>query len=210
LREALVALVALEGRDEHVRGALTAAADALLAGDKAALDPAFGEIALTVAVQDRGELFMRKLRDALVASDDAVFRSQASSALGAGDTAALAMTALELAFSPGLQARETTLVVTALANGSAGREALEKIVAERFEEFAAGLPAFARTRIVGLFGGYCAASDVAKIEALLRPKLDSLGGGELDLERAKDRIGLCAALKAAKGDEIAAVLAAEN
>jgi aminopeptidase N len=210
LREALVALVALEGRDEQVRRDLAAAADAQLAGDETALDPAFGEIALSVAVQDRGELFMRKLRDALVASDDPVFRSQASAALGAADTGTLARTALELAFSSGLQARETTLVVTALANGSAGREALETVVAERFEEFAAGLPAFARTRIVGLFGGYCAASDVAKIEALLRPKLAGLGGGELDLERAKERIGVCIALKTAKGDEIAAVLAAEN
>ena len=53
-------------------------------------------------------------------------------------------------------------------------------------------------------------NDIAKIEALLRPKLAGLGGGDLDLERVKERIGLCAALKAAKGGEIAAVLAAVN
>jgi hypothetical protein len=41
----------------------------------------------------------------------------------------------------------------------------------------------------------------------VRPNLAVLGGGELELSQTKERIGQCAALKDARGDQIAAVLA---
>ena len=68
-------------------------------------------------------------------------------------------------------------------------------------------PSFARPRIVDMFEGYCATDEAANIEIFFRPKLEAMGGGELELAQTKERIGLCAALKSAKGAEITAVLA---
>jgi hypothetical protein len=208
LREALLPLVALEGRDPEVRATLLDAAEAYLDGNAQALDPAFAEVAFSVAVQDRGEPFMRELKDALVASNDPVLRRQATLALGSADTPALAAIALDLAFSPGLHALETTLAARSLANQPAGRDALESAFGERFEELAAGMPVYVRPRVVQFLGGFCSEIDVAKVEALMRPKLETLGGGELELELTKERIGMCASLRAAKSEEIAAVLSA--
>ncbi|MEY2883226.1 MAG: hypothetical protein RL490_950, partial [Pseudomonadota bacterium] len=50
-------------------------------------------------------------------------------------------------------------------------------------------------------------ADIARVEALIRPNLKILGGGELELEQTKQRIGQCVALKTAKGGEITAALA---
>jgi hypothetical protein len=41
----------------------------------------------------------------------------------------------------------------------------------------------------------------------VRPNLAILGGGELELSQTKERIGQCAALKEARGSQIAAVMA---
>jgi len=48
---------------------------------------------------------------------------------------------------------------------------------------------------------------VARIDRIIAPKLAELGGGELELAQTKERVGLCVALKQAKGAEIAKVLA---
>jgi hypothetical protein len=61
--------------------------------------------------------------------------------------------------------------------------------------------------MVRIFEGYCGPGDVARIEAFFRPKLEAMGGGELELAKTEERIGLCSALKTAKGGEIQAALA---
>lgn len=207
LRQSLLPLVALDARDPDVRARLSAEAVAYMDGDKNALDAAFRDTALSVAVQDRGVPFMTKLRDTMVKSNDPLFRRHASVALGSADTAPLAESAVQLALSPGVQSMETLLIVLYLSKEPGARAAVASSVDQNFKRVIDAFPGFARPGIVSVFDGYCAAEDIAKVDAFVKPKLQTLGGGELELTQAKERIGQCVALKKAKGAEIAAALA---
>lgn len=207
LRQSLLPLVALEARDPEIRTKLAAAAAAYLGGDAHAIDAAFRGIALTVAVQDRGAPFMTQLRDAMVKSADPLFRDQASSAIGGVDTPALAEAALRLAFSAGMQSTETIRIVMRLSRQPGARDEAVMFVDNNFKRVIDTFPVFVRPEIAELFSGYCSPGDIARADAYVKPKMQTLGGGELELAQAKERIGLCVALKDAKGSEIGAVLA---
>jgi aminopeptidase N len=207
LRQSLLPLVALEARDTEVRAKLTAAAAAYLGGDAHAIEGAFRGTALTVGVQDRGVPFMTQLRDAMVKSADPLFRGQASSAIGGADTPALAQAALNLAFSAGVQSSETTTFVLLLSHQPGARDEAVSFVDKNFKRVIDRFPGFGRQQIIDIFRDYCSAGDIARADAYVKPKMQTLGGGELELAQVKERIGLCVALRNAKGNEIEAVLA---
>jgi aminopeptidase N len=207
LRQSLVRLVALGARDAQVRAKLSSAAAAYVDGDVAALDPAFRDAAFAVAVQERGAPFMTKLRDLMVKSTDSLLRQHASLGLGSADTPALAEKAVQLAFSEGIQPMEMLTIVLAAARQPGARDTVMNLVEKDFTRLMDALPGFARPVMIRVFEGYCSSADVQRVEALMRPKLAELGGGELELERAKQRIGQCAALETAKSAEIGAALA---
>ena len=207
LRQSLVPLVALEGRDPKVREQLSTAADAYVAGDTKALDPAFRAPALEVAVQDLGAPFMKRLHERAVKSTDSLFRLHAAVATGSADTQPLAEEALRIAFAPGMQSMESVRILFSLAKQPNAREPLATFTEKNFKRVMETFPGFARPRVVELFGGFCSKGDIARVEGLIKPNLAQLGGGELELAQTKEWIGLCAALKEAKKDEIARTLA---
>jgi aminopeptidase N len=207
LRQSLLPVVALEGRDPSLRQQLAQAADASLDGDANALDPAFALTALRVAVQDRGVPFMRKLAQALVKSGDPLFRDHASRALGSADTPALAREALDLALAPEMQSMESVRIVLPLSRQPGARSTLTAFSEQHFGKLIDRFPGFERPQFVRIYEGYCSKADVARVDEFVRPKLAQIGGGDLELSQVKERIGICASLKSAKGEEIAAVLA---
>jgi hypothetical protein len=207
LRQSLVPLVALEGRDPKVRGQLAAAADAYLNGDQKALDTAFRGIAFMVAVQDRGLPFVKRLHEALLKSTDSLFRQHCAVAIGAAETPEMAQEALRIAFSPGMQSLETVRMFFALASQPGARESLAVVAERNFKKLQDAFPGFLRARIVEMFGGYCSRPDIARVDGWIKPNLTELGGGELELSQTKERIELCVALKEAKGEEIGRALA---
>jgi aminopeptidase N len=207
MRQSLVPLVAIEGRDPKLREQLATAAVAYLGGDAQALDPAFRATALKVAVQERGVPFMKRLQEAMLKSTDSLFRSHGTSAIGGADTPELAQEALRIAFSPGMQSLEGVRIFFALSEQPNAREALAVEADRNFKRLMEAFPGFARPHIVELFGGFCATSDIARVEQWIQPNLAQLGGGELELAQTKERIALCAALKSAKKGEIARALA---
>ncbi len=204
LRQSLLPLVALEGRDPEVRAKLSAAATAYLEGDTAQLDPAFRGDAFAVAVQEQGIPFMRTLRDALVQSKEPLLREQALLGLAAADTPELARAALDMSLSEGVHSLESQRIIVGLSRHPLARDAVIDFVAKEFERVLRALPAFSRPRLSMLYARACSREDIARVDAFIRPKLDALGGGELELEQTKQRIKLCAALRSAKGAEIAA------
>ncbi len=206
-REALLPFVALEARDPAVRQKLAMAAKAYVGGDKTRLDPAYRTTALAVAVQDGGKPFIDALLAGLIASPDPLFRSQAARALGRAEGDAAVAHVQQLAMGEGLQSLERTTVLASLARNPAARDSTVDFTTKNFTKVVESFPGFARAGIIGFYDGYCSAPDSDKVEALIRPNLGVLGGGELELAQTKERIGKCAALKAAKGPEIAAVLA---
>jgi aminopeptidase N len=207
LRQSLLPIVALEGRDPKVRARLAAAAAAYIGGDTQAIDSSFRGTALRVAVQEGGVPFMTQLKAVLVKSSDPLFREDASRAIGSADTPALAEAALGLALSPGVQPLETMRIVFNATSQPGSRETALAFTDKNFKKVMDSFPGFARPLFVTLFDGHCAADDVAKADAYMQPKLKELGGGELELAQTKERIALCVALKSAKGAEIDAELA---
>jgi aminopeptidase N len=207
MRESLLPIVALEGRDPALRSRLSAAGQAVVDGDERAIDPAFRDTALAVAVQERGAPFMTKLRDALVKSSDPLFRRQAAFALASADTPETAAAAVELAFSPGMQSMESVQVVLYVSRQAGARDTAIRFVNQNFKRVTESFPGFARPYLIRIFSGECSAGDADKVDAWVKPKLAELGGGDLELEQAKERIGLCVALKNAKSAEISAALA---
>lgn len=206
LRQSLLPLVAREAGDEALQAKLAAAGQKVIDGDMAAVDPTFRGLALQAAVRAGGPAAQRALSKALLASDDPLFRAQAANVIGSVKTAEQADVALELAFAEGMQALETTGLVASVAQAPAGRDTAVAFAEKNFERLLASYPGFSKRSIIGLFGGFCSEADAARVEALLTPKLPALGGGALELSQAVAGIRRCAALKAAKGDEISAVL----
>jgi hypothetical protein len=206
LRTSLVSLLALEARDPGVRAKLVAATKAWLAADAAAIEPSYRQVAMAVAVQDGGEPFMESLSQRMRASDDPLLRSQISVALGYADSPAAIAVAQRLALAAGVQSLETVRTIGVLGSQPGARAATVGFVNANFQRLMESYPGFARSSIINLYSGYCATADIAKVESMVRPNLKTIGGGELELSQAKERISQCAALKAAKTDEIDAVL----
>jgi aminopeptidase N len=207
LRQSLVPLVALEGRDPKLRAQLSAAAAAYLGGNTHALDVAFRPTALEVAVQDRGIPFMKRLQESMLKSTDSLYRQNSAIALGGANTRALADEALRIAVTPGMQSLETVRMFFALSRQPNAREALAAEADRNFKRLLEAFPGFLRPRIVEMFAGYCSKADIARVERWIQPNLAHLGGGELELAQTKERIALCVALKEAKGEEISRALA---
>ncbi|WP_133064349.1 M1 family metallopeptidase [Sandarakinorhabdus cyanobacteriorum] len=206
LRESLVPIVALEARDADVRARLKAAASQYLAGNSGALAANFRRTALSVFVQDGGMAAADQLYAALKASDDPLFRSQAATALGRVEGDASVAHVQRLAMQDGLLSLERTTVLGNLAANRASRDATTAFVSANFTRVVESFPGFARTGIIGFFSGYCSPDAVTRVEALIRPNLATLGGGDLELAQTRERIGQCAALKAARGADISAAL----
>ena len=206
-RESLVPVLALEARDPALRTALKQAASRYLGGSSTALAPVYRRTALAVMVQDGGVSAASTLFSALKGSSDPLFRAQAAAALGAVEGAEAVTHVQGLAMAEGLISRERTTILGALSYNRSARDATTAYVASNFKKVVESFPGFGRASVIGFFDGYCSPDAVARVEGLIRPNLAILGGGELELSQTKERIGQCAALKAAKGAEISAALA---
>ena len=207
LRVSLVDLVALEARDPALRARLDAAAKAYLDGDGQALDPAFRGIALQVAAQDSDVAFLNRLKDALQQSADPLFKFDASIAIGSVDSAPLADAALAIATSHAIESTFATRIVYVASGHPGSRETTTTYVQNHLARVLELFPPAWWPSIVRMFAGYCDADAAARVEAFFTPRLKELGGGELQLAKTEEQIRVCAALKRAKGSEIAAAFA---
>lgn len=201
LRQALVLMAVAEGRDPALSDRLAAAARASLAGDAKALDPGFRTTALRAALRAdpamAGPLF-----EALVSSDEPLFRRQAANALGLDGGISI----LDRVSDKRLQNLEATAMIGGMfANPATRSDALAWL-----ERNLDGL----KPRLGGLLGQFvsitsslCSEADARRVEALFRPRLAELGMGGLDLARPLESIRQCAAIKAKRGAEVSAALA---
>ncbi|MGJ3628198.1 ERAP1-like C-terminal domain-containing protein [Sphingomonas sp. MMS24-JH45] len=200
--------MAVDARNADVRRRLADAAEASLSGDARALDLSYRDIALRIAVQDRGTAFMDRLVTAAVKSEDPLFRTNAINALGGADTPETVQRALAIAQDERLlQSTERLRLTFTLSGQAAGRDALFAMLSSNWDAATARIPAFVRPQLPMLFGSYCEPARAQAVEALFAPRLASSGGGELELRQETSAIRNCAALKEAKGAEIEAALA---
>jgi hypothetical protein len=102
---------------------------------------------------------------------------------------------------------ETVKIILQMAQNPGAHDTALRVVDKNFTRVMDAFPGFARPFILRIFDNECSAGDLAKVDAYIQPKLKTLGGGDLELAQAKERIGQCVALKSAKGAEIGAALA---
>jgi aminopeptidase N len=202
LRQTLAGLAVAEGRAPEQSRLLADAAEKALAGDRAALDPGLRVTALRAALRADPKLVDR-LFEALAVSDDPLFRRQAAAALGSEAPTAI----LDRTGDKRLQNLEVTSMIAAQFANPATRQAALGWLERNLDTL--------KPRLGGLLGGFvgvtddfCDEADALRVEALFRPRMAELGLGELDLARPLAAIRSCAALKAARGAEVSAALAA--
>jgi aminopeptidase N len=201
LRQSLASLAVGEGHAPAESARLSAAAHQFLDGDTAALDPGFRVVALRAALR-ADPAFADRLFDALIRSDDPLFRRQAAYALGSNGPTRL----LDRHADPKLQ----NLEVTGMIAGQFGNPETRSAAMDWLERNLDGL----KPRLGGLLGGFvgvtdsfCSEADAQRVEKLFRPRMSELGIGELDLARPLATIRQCAALKDKRGAEAGAALA---
>ncbi len=204
LRQTLVNLAVAEGRGPAESALLATAGRATLGGDASATDPGFRTVAFRAALREDPALADR-LFEQLATSQDPLFRRQAAFALGSDGPTAL----LDRHTDKRLQNLEVTNMIAAQFGNPATRQAALAWLETNLDAL--------KPRLGGLLGGFvgittslCSEADARRVEQLFRPRMTELGIGKLDLARPLATIRQCAALKAKRGAEAGAALAAIN
>lgn len=205
LRSDLLNLVAITGRDATIRGKLTTAFDAFVAGDEKALDPAYRGIAAAIAINERGVPFVQQLVEK---SKD---RPQLFQALGQGVTgsgnADVARWFLNDFKDPRINARQRLFTVAGFLRSPYTRDIASDFMIAHFDEFVknGGGGGVFSGRAAQMFGALCSNAQADAVDAKLRP---TTTGSTLNLDRAIETIRTCARFRDAKAGEVSAAIIA--
>ncbi|BAK64842.1 putative M1 family peptidase [Sphingobium sp. SYK-6] len=204
-RGSLVSLLAGEAKDKGVRDTLVAAMKADLAGDAGALDLSFLSAALGAYVAQGGQAVAGDLFTRALASEDTVRRGAMLSALAGSGDPAIAQWLISRFGQEGLRPTDTLRMVRGMASEPATRAlAIDWLVAN-YDSVVTGAGIFAAASLPGITQSGCSAAEADRAEAALRPKVVQYQRGALELDRAIEQIRACAALRTARGREIASM-----
>lgn len=202
-----VSQMARAGRDPALRRQLGDAGLAYLAGNAAALDPAWFGLALGVVVEEGGLAAAKQVADAALASQDPLFRPAALGAVSGAGKEEIGRWVLDEFTDSRLRRSERQGMIRGVVSASGTRDLgfawLQQHYAELFE---GGGGIFFAARLPGMLGGYCSVARADEIAAFLRPRLAGKTGA-LELERTLERVRTCGVLKDARGAEISGELA---
>ena len=205
LRQEMVMLVALEGRDPAVRATLSKAAHAYLAGNAGALDQAFLRTALRVVAQEQGIAFARSLTMKAIASEDAGFRSAALNAVARTGDKATAAWLVDFR-EPRLRSTERLSIVAGLIREPATRAGATDWLIRNYDAFAKEAGIFSASALPSLASWECSAARADEVERAIGPKVKAAGKGELDFQRTLELIRNCAKIREARSAPIAEAL----
>jgi aminopeptidase N len=208
LRQQLAGLVAFDARDSSVRAKLKAAAEKYLAGDEKALDPAFRGSALTVLAEDGGLATAKMLVEKALSTEDSDIRAAELGAAASAGTTDVADYLLGLS-DPRLRTYDRIRVLYGLAETVPTRDYTAKWILEHFDELLASGGIFMTGRIPGALAYQCGVDQANRIQSVLGPRLEKAQIGTLTFQRTVEKIRDCGILKAAKGAEIDAAIAAK-
>jgi aminopeptidase N len=205
-RQQAVGTLAGAGRDPELRKLLGTAARAYLAGDKAALDPAWYGSAFSVLVDEGGLPVAKTLVEAGLNSEDSLLRGAALGVVAASGKEDIARWLLEDFDDRRLRRNERQGFVRGVIGAKDTRDWGFAWLQTNFEKLSAsGGGIFFTSRLPSMVGGYCSVQKADEIAAFLRPKLAGKTGA-LDLERTVERVRSCGVLKDARGGELSAEL----
>ncbi len=209
----LVGFLALQAGNRSLLSDLATRAKAYLgfgqAPDESAIDPALLDTALRAGMLELGMPFMEALFQRLLASDDARFRSQASSALGFTDDPAVGQRVRALALDERLRARETSNMINALARRPSQRRQTFDWYRKNIDAYQSRMPAFTHRWQSRLASGFCTLEERDEVSAFFAPLVEKMQGGKRTLAGVIEEIELCAALAEQRRREVNDFFAAE-
>ncbi len=207
LRQSLVDLVAEGARDPAVRATLIKATSAYLAGDAKAIDQGFLGEGLALVVEDQGLPAAKALFAKALASEDAVFRRGALSAIAATGRVDVAGWILNDMKDDRLRSTERVVMISTLASTGGTRDlAADWIIANYSKLAAGGNGIFLASRLPQTLAYQCGVDRARQIETVLGPKVRTANAGVLDFERTVETVRHCGDLKTARAGEIATAI----
>ena len=193
-------------RDAAVDATLDRAAAAYIAGDVAALDPAFMELAFDAYVRTGGLTAAKTLAEAALKSEDPVFRPAALGAISASGNASIAKWVLSDFTDKRLRATERLYAVLGIAGAPETRDLGYDWLTAHLKDLMAGASGlFFAQAAPNVLGGFCSAKKADEIAEEFRPLFANTPGA-LELERSIENVRNCAALRDARGAEINAAM----
>jgi hypothetical protein len=197
------ALVGTEGGRE-IRRKLGLAVTAYVAGDRAALDPAWLDHALDIYLFERDGAAVRTLVDQALASQDPVFRPAALGAAARFGSPEIAAWLLALD-DPRLREGEKRDVLDGVMARSTTREYGYGWALANLDTLLAG--GTSARRLPSMLGRFCSVAWAARIRREFGPRLATTPGA-LELDRAVERVRNCGLLDDMMGPQIDAEFAA--
>jgi aminopeptidase N len=209
LQRRLTRFLALGLDDAALRAELAAMAEAYIDADGTVHPDAapadLVQTALTVGVQDLGEPFFDRVMAASLATEDPYFRDAAFGALGRVHDPALVDRLRAAVLEQQFPLMSATGMIGSQLADDATRDATWAWVQANADEVIMMVPEFFRSQVVPRLGvRFCSAERAAEVEEFVTGHAALLPGHERSLEQALEGIALCAALREAKGAELAA------
>ncbi|MCJ2178642.1 M1 family metallopeptidase [Novosphingobium album (ex Hu et al. 2023)] len=197
----IVAAMLGTGRGKDLRHQLAEAAKAYLAGDKAALDPAWLDHALDVYLFEGKEAATRGLVEKALNSEDPVFRPTALRAAARTSSKDLASWLLTLD-DPRLRESEKREFLDGIMARSATRElGYDWALANVDRLLASSDGQFFSARLPQALGRFCSVAWASRIAQDFQEKLAGTAGA-LELDRAIERVRNCGLLEDMMGEQI--------
>jgi hypothetical protein len=206
-RQLAVARMARGGRDRALQRRLGEAASKYLAGDAAALDPAWFDPAFDAYLESGGLTGAKFLTGKAMASEDPVFRPAALGSLAASGKKEVAQWLLDDFKDERLRRSEKFGLLRGVAETRTTRDIGYTWLREHLDTLIAGGDGiFFASRVPQMLDGFCSIERAREFERDLRPRLAGKPG-QLELERAIERVRNCGVLHNALAEMVAAELA---
>lgn len=206
LKSSLERFLVQTGEDEALRADLAAAAATFigLPGEKSQRKLNTDEYlsAMAVGMQVYGAPFLEQLLVARTQIDDPVFEQAVAYALGQNIDPELSPRILDLALSGALGSREAFTIVSGQMAQPVTRGDTWAWVQANFEAFVDVIPRQRKRATPGLAASLCSEASIEELKALFEQYSGLVEGYERSLNQTSERIALCAALDAGKGDEV--------
>ncbi|AQR73266.1 M1 family metallopeptidase [Sphingomonas sp. LM7] len=206
LRGDMVQLVAATGSDAALRGKLVAAAEAYLGGDAKALDPQFAQIALSLAIEDKGVPMAKAVAEKGLGGHDGALGQVAFPAIGGSGNAEVARWFFNDLKDPRLPQARRLYTAASFLGSPRTRDIASDYMLRNFDTFsqASGGGGIFSVRASQMFNVLCSNEQADAVDAKLRPQL--VNGSTLGLDRAVEAIRNCARFKDAKANEVSAAV----
>ncbi|MFN3212065.1 MAG: M1 family metallopeptidase [Henriciella sp.] len=208
MRSSLERFLVRTGQDAVLRQGLADAAASFIGMEDVSSDRTITTdeylTAMAIGLQVYGEPFLNRLLEARTEFDDPVFEHAVAYAIGQNQDPDLLERVLELARTGELGSRETRTIIRGQMRQSQTRDATWAWVQENFSTYLETIPRQRKRSSPALADDMCSLAARDELVALFEAQGDLAEGHERALTQTIERIELCAALEAAKGEEVRA------